>query len=140
MSNNDGDYGRQRHQQQLLRAILKQATSTGVITNPIKLDKVIAAAGKTFTLDLGGIPLVDFIFTLGKIGTGQLTTLSTNAGTFDGNVIGGVSYEDLRPTARRCSRPSTTTRCRRSWAPTRTSSPRPYDGIRSSGDTAGRPP
>jgi LCP family protein required for cell wall assembly len=97
MSLNDGDYGRQRHQQQLLRAILKQATSAGMITNPAKLSRVISDAGKTLTLDLGGIPIEHFVLALHSIGTGQLTTLRTNAGQFDGTMIDGVSYEQLTP-------------------------------------------
>jgi LCP family protein required for cell wall assembly len=97
MSLNDGDYGRQRHQQQVLRAILKKATSAGMITNPGKLASVISAAGKTLTLDLGGIHIEDFLFTLGSIGTSQLTTLKTNAGQFDGVQINGISYEQLTP-------------------------------------------
>jgi LCP family protein required for cell wall assembly len=95
MSNNDSDYGRQRHQQQLLRAILRRATSAGMITNPAKLSRVISDAGQTLTLDLGGIPIGDFLFTLGGIGTGQLTTLRTNAGQFDEVKIDGIDYEQL---------------------------------------------
>src|SRR6185437_14787740 len=37
----DGDYGRQRHQQQFLQAVLKEATGAGVLTSPVKLDRVL---------------------------------------------------------------------------------------------------
>jgi LCP family protein required for cell wall assembly len=95
MSLNDGDYGRQRHQQQVLRAILKKATSAGMITDPAKLSRVISTAGQTLTLDLGGVSLEHFVLALHNIGTGQLTTLRTNAGQFNGDMIDGVSYEEL---------------------------------------------
>ena len=39
------DYDRQRHQQQFIKAMAKQALSKDVITNPAKLDKVLKAAG-----------------------------------------------------------------------------------------------
>src|SRR5262249_51116080 len=60
----DGDYGRERHQQQFLRAIVKQATSSGVRTNPVKLDAVLRAAGQSLTFDAGGVSIDNWIFTL----------------------------------------------------------------------------
>jgi LCP family protein required for cell wall assembly len=91
----DGDYGRQRHQQQLIKAIAKEATSKGVITNPIKLNNVIKAAGKAFVLDTQGIPVEDFIFTLRGVAANDLVLIKTNAGKFNTQTVNGQDYEQL---------------------------------------------
>ncbi|HZN75813.1 MAG TPA: LCP family protein [Micromonosporaceae bacterium] len=91
----NGDYDRQRHQRQLLKAIVKEATSKGLIADPVKLDRVIKAAGKAFILDTQGIPVEDFIFTLKGITSNDLMTVETNAGKAHGQMINGVAYEQL---------------------------------------------
>lgn len=91
----DGDYGRQRHQQQLIKAIAKEATSKGVITNPIKLNNVIKAAGKAFVLDTQGIPVEDFIFTLRGVAANDLVLIKTNAGKFNTLTVNGQDFEQL---------------------------------------------
>ena len=55
-----GDYDRQRHQQQFVRAMAKQALSAGVVTNPIKLDKVLRAAGQAVVFNGRGHSVADF--------------------------------------------------------------------------------
>src|SRR5262245_47677146 len=47
----NGDYDRQRHQQQLLRAMAKNATSAGILTSPAKLSDILAAAGGSLKMD-----------------------------------------------------------------------------------------
>jgi LCP family protein required for cell wall assembly len=89
----NGDYDRQRHQQQLLKAIAKQAMSTGVITDPGKLVRVMQAAGKAFILDTQGIPVENFLFTLKGVTANELTMIKTNAGRV--NTIAGTSDEQL---------------------------------------------
>jgi LCP family protein required for cell wall assembly len=81
----NGDYDRQRHQQQLLKAMAKKASSSGVLTNPLKVDELISAAGKAFVLDTGGVSVADFIFTLKGVAANDLVLLRTNNGTFAGN-------------------------------------------------------
>ncbi|MBX6357709.1 MAG: LCP family protein [Micromonosporaceae bacterium] len=90
-----GDYDRQRHQQQLVKAMVKGMMSKGVVTNPIKLDKVIRAAGKALTLDTGGVDLADFIFTLKGVAANDLVMLRTNGGKFNSAKIAGESTEAL---------------------------------------------
>jgi len=87
------DYDRQRHQQQLIKAIAKEATSKGVVTDPGKLKRVISAGGKAFVLDTGGVKIEDFMFTLKGVAASDLTMVKTNNGTYNGQKIGGVSYE-----------------------------------------------
>ena len=84
----NGDYDRQRHQQQLLKAMAKKATDGGVMSNPLKLNGLMQAAGKAFTLDTGGVDLADFIFTLRGVAANDLVLLRTNSGTFSGNSAG----------------------------------------------------
>ncbi|GAB1643960.1 LCP family protein [Krasilnikovia sp. MM14-A1259] len=81
----NGDYDRQRHQQQLIKAMAKKASSSGVLTNPLKVSELIKAAGKAFVLDTGGVPVEDFIFGLKGIAANDLVLLRTNKGTFAGN-------------------------------------------------------
>ncbi|MFG1778964.1 LCP family protein [Micromonospora sp. NPDC049051] len=78
----NGDYDRQQNQQQLIKAMAKKATQDGTLTNPIKLNKLIDAAGKAFTLDTGGVPVADFVFTMRGVTGNDLVMLKTNGGTF----------------------------------------------------------
>ncbi|MER7335163.1 MULTISPECIES: LCP family protein [unclassified Micromonospora] len=56
----DGDYGRQRHQQQFVKAMAGQALSADVVTNPIKLDRVLRAAGQSLVFSGRGHSVIDF--------------------------------------------------------------------------------
>lgn len=93
----DGDYGRQRHQQQFLKAIAKGATSSGVITNPARLDSVLRAAGKALTVDTGGVPVTDWLLTISGIGGDNITMVKTNAGKYQSFKVDGESRERLTP-------------------------------------------
>jgi LCP family protein required for cell wall assembly len=91
----DGDYGRQRNQQRFLKAMLKQAASRGVITDPRKLDAVIRAAGKALTFDGGGVGPADWAWSLRSIGQNSLIMVKT-----PGRGVGeGAAYqgEELTP-------------------------------------------
>ncbi|WP_406039643.1 LCP family protein [Micromonospora sp. NBC_00898] len=81
----NSDYDRQQNQQQLIKAMAKKATQNGTLTNPIKLNQLIKAAGKAFILDTGGVPIDDFIFTMKGVNGNDLTTLRTNGGTYSPN-------------------------------------------------------
>jgi LCP family protein required for cell wall assembly len=58
------DYARQRHQQQFIRAMANQALSRDVVTNPVKLDKVLRAAGEALIFNGRGHSVVDFALAL----------------------------------------------------------------------------
>jgi LCP family protein required for cell wall assembly len=81
----NGDYDRQRHQQQLIKAMAKKASGSGVLTNPLKVNDLIKAAGKAFVLDTGNAKVADFMFTLKGVAANDLVLLRTNNGTFAGN-------------------------------------------------------
>jgi LCP family protein required for cell wall assembly len=89
----NGDYDRQRHQQQLLKAMVKEATSKGILSDPAKALRVTQTAGKAFTLDTQGIPLEEFVFTLKGVTANEMVLVKTNAGKV--NTIPGTSDEEL---------------------------------------------
>jgi polyisoprenyl-teichoic acid--peptidoglycan teichoic acid transferase len=82
LQNGDSDYGRQRHQQQFLKAIFKEAVSSSVLTNYSKLTAVLKTVGSAMTLDDGDIPAEDWVFAMKGIGAGDLITIKTNDGQF----------------------------------------------------------
>jgi LCP family protein required for cell wall assembly len=78
----NGDYDRQRHQQQLLRAMAKKATSAGILTSPAKIGDILSAAGGSLKMDTHGVPVQDFVFGLKNLAGSDLVALKTNGGTF----------------------------------------------------------
>ena len=87
----DGDYGRQRHQQQLIKAIIKKMTSAGTLTDLGKIRQLQQSAGDLLTLDLGSVPIEEWLFTLKSLRADDLVMIKTNAGKFvsagDGNQL-----------------------------------------------------
>ncbi|GAA4590978.1 LCP family protein required for cell wall assembly [Actinoplanes octamycinicus] len=77
-----GDYDRQRHQQQLLRAMMKKATSSGVLTDLSKVSKLLSAAGSSLTLDTNNVPVSDFFFGLKGLASAELLPIRSNSGSF----------------------------------------------------------
>jgi LCP family protein required for cell wall assembly len=78
----NGDYDRQRHQQQLLRAMAKKATSAGIISNPAKVTNILKAAGSSLKMDTHGVKVTDFLFGLKSLAAADLIPIKTNGGTF----------------------------------------------------------
>src|SRR5262245_41768638 len=64
LANNDYDYGRQRHQQQFLKAVFKKLFSAGTLTNPLRLNRVFTALNKAMTIDDGGISPSDWVYAM----------------------------------------------------------------------------
>lgn len=81
----NGDYDRQRHQQQLIKAMAKKAAGSGFLTNPLKVGSIIESAGEALVLDVGGIELTDFVLGLSGVAANDMVLLRTNNGTFAGN-------------------------------------------------------
>ena len=94
----DGDYGRQRHQQQLLRALAAKITSAGVLSNPIALNRALTAIGDSLTFDGNGESLTAWILRLHAIRPADLTMLRTNGGKFSTDARDGTDYERLDDT------------------------------------------
>jgi LCP family protein required for cell wall assembly len=76
----NGDYDRQRHQQQFLKAILKEAKKQGVTSNPLKAIQIINAAGKALTVDTQGVGIDSWAYTLRNVTDNELVMLKTNGG------------------------------------------------------------
>ncbi|MFD0822436.1 LCP family protein, partial [Micromonospora zhanjiangensis] len=94
LANNDYDYGRQRHQQQFLKAVLKQAVNDG-FNSPTKLPGLLTAIGKTMTVDDGGIPLEDWVFAMRAIDPDSLVTIKTNNGAFNSRSVPGIGEAEV---------------------------------------------
>jgi polyisoprenyl-teichoic acid--peptidoglycan teichoic acid transferase len=93
----NGDYDRQRHQQQFIKAMIGQAFSKDVVTNPIKLDRVLRAAGQAVIFDGQGHNVVDYAFALKNIRSDSVVTLKLPGGSvFNGGAYAG---EELKPLA-----------------------------------------
>ncbi|TDC25707.1 LytR family transcriptional regulator [Micromonospora sp. 15K316] len=90
----NGDYDRQANQQQLIKAMARKATDKGMLTNPLKLQQLIKAAGKAFVLDTGGAKIENLVLTMRGVTGNELIMLKTNAGTFNGNDSGREELSD----------------------------------------------
>ncbi len=77
----DGDYGRQRHQQQFIKAVMQQAVKKG-LSNPTKIKSIMSAAGAAFTFDGGGPKIEDWFVTLRGINPNSIVMIKTNAGKY----------------------------------------------------------
>ncbi|HEX5740199.1 MAG TPA: LCP family protein [Pilimelia sp.] len=62
-----GDYARQRHQMQFLRAMVDQVTDRDVLTDPLKLDRVLRAAGDSLTFSGRGHSVVAYALALRRL-------------------------------------------------------------------------
>ncbi|MBU2665109.1 LCP family protein [Actinoplanes bogorensis] len=89
LANHDADYGRQRHQQQFLKAVLEQTVSKG-LDSPTKLPGLLTAVGKAVTVDGGGVSLEDWVFAMRNLDPSKLVTLKTNAGQFNSATVPGA--------------------------------------------------
>jgi polyisoprenyl-teichoic acid--peptidoglycan teichoic acid transferase len=97
-----GDYGRQRHQQQFIRAMVEQATSKGVVANPLKLDKVVRAAGQALVFNGRGHSIADWAWALRNLRQDSLTLvklqgegLQARSGGYEGEALDAKSREFL---------------------------------------------
>jgi polyisoprenyl-teichoic acid--peptidoglycan teichoic acid transferase len=92
-----GDYGRQKNQQRVLRAILDRAVGRDMITNPGALNDLLQAVGDSMIFDGQGNDPIDFAFALRNLRPSSLVDINlpgTNIGT-------GAAYqgEQLDPVA-----------------------------------------
>jgi LCP family protein required for cell wall assembly len=85
----NGDYDRQRHQQQLVKAMLARALDSGVTRNPVKLDQFIRGIGRSLTVDTGEATVTDLVVALRNIRPDSLTGIRVPSYVQN---IGGVSY------------------------------------------------
>jgi LCP family protein required for cell wall assembly len=89
----NGDYDRQRHQRQLVEAILTKALSQGLSSDLTKLQALIGALGETL-VDVGGKPL-EYAYALRNLTPAKITLVNLSGG---GVSVGG-SYAGEQLTA-----------------------------------------
>jgi LCP family protein required for cell wall assembly len=93
-----GDYARQRHQQQLIRAIVQKILSQDLARDPDRLDQVVRALGETLTFDGRGQRVIDFAFALSGLSANAITMVALPGhGVGSG---GGYRGEELDQVAR----------------------------------------
>ncbi|SCF09956.1 LCP family protein [Micromonospora mirobrigensis] len=94
----DADYGRQRHQQQFIKAMVDQAFSADVVTNPVKLDRVVRAAGQSLIFNGRGNSVVDYALALKGLRSSSIETIKLPGGP----VNSGSRYlgEEFQPAAK----------------------------------------
>lgn len=73
---NDGDLTREKHQQQLLAALLDQAANAGTLANPGRLDSLLRAVTASLTVDKG-FDLVDVALALRNLRGADVTYLTS---------------------------------------------------------------
>ncbi|GIE79741.1 transcriptional regulator [Actinoplanes philippinensis] len=95
----NGDYDRQRHQQQFIKAMAEQAMSRDVVTDPAKLLAVLDAAGDSLTFDGGGDSVIDWGLALKGINTADMTLIKLPGGGLFQN--GAYLGEQLDPSVTR---------------------------------------
>jgi LCP family protein required for cell wall assembly len=92
----NGDYDRERHQQQFIKALMQEAVHQG-ISDPLKIGTFLTSISKAITLDYGGFSASDWIFTLKGINPANILTIKTNNGTYNTKVVNGQDEEVLDP-------------------------------------------
>jgi len=85
-----GDFDRQRHQQQLLKAMLVKARSEGLTGNPVKLDQLLQAMGSSLTVDTNGVALSALVYSMRGMGAGDLVGVRLPAYAADQDGISWV--------------------------------------------------
>jgi LCP family protein required for cell wall assembly len=77
----DGDFTREKHQQEFLKALLDKAASGGMLTNPARLNSFLQAVTKSVTVDQD-FDLVGMALQLSNLRSNDITFLtSPSAGT-----------------------------------------------------------
>jgi polyisoprenyl-teichoic acid--peptidoglycan teichoic acid transferase len=88
----NGDYDRQRHQRQLVKAILTKALSQGLNTNLTQLTGIITALGKSL-VDVGGRSPLEYAYALRHLTPADITLVGlpgasvTSGGTYRGEQL-----------------------------------------------------
>jgi polyisoprenyl-teichoic acid--peptidoglycan teichoic acid transferase len=92
-----GDYARQRHQRQLVKALLTTATTAGLATDADKLQQVVGALGDLL-IYAGDRNPIEYAYALRDLSPQNLTMVGLPGGSVSGG--GGYLGEELRPLGR----------------------------------------
>lgn len=98
-----GDYDRQRHQQQLIKALVTEAKAQHLLTDPAKLDRVVRAAGGALTVTTGSVSPVEFVLGLPDVSPERVTLIRTAGHSlsvpqlgYQGEVLEPLAFELFR--------------------------------------------
>jgi LCP family protein required for cell wall assembly len=93
-----GDYDRQRHQRQLIKALVGQVFRRDLATDSVKLDKVLRALGQALTFDGRGRKITEYAYALRNVKSSSIVLI----GLPGRSIGGGGSYrgEQLDAVAR----------------------------------------
>jgi polyisoprenyl-teichoic acid--peptidoglycan teichoic acid transferase len=83
-----GDYTRQRHQRQVIKAIISKIFSSGIISNPLRIAAIVKALGNTLVVDARGRGVLELAYALRNL---QPTVL-TLVGLPGSSVYSGGQY------------------------------------------------
>lgn len=86
----NGDYDRQKRQQQFLFALLNRISQTSILTSPKKLDQLLITATDNLTVD-ESMPVQDLVLSLKGLRPDDAIFMGLQM--LPGQVIDGVSYE-----------------------------------------------
>jgi LCP family protein required for cell wall assembly len=91
----DGDYGRQRHQQQFVKALAKRAKDRDLQKNPLKVLELVKSIGSALTVDLNGASFESWLYTVKGVSENDVVMLKSNAGKFNPIRCGSEECEGL---------------------------------------------
>ncbi|MDI6103070.1 LCP family protein [Actinoplanes sp. NEAU-A12] len=74
------DYDRQRHQQQFIKAMAKEAMSKDIVTDVGKMTKILDAAGKSLTFAGGGNGPIEWALALKDLNVDDMVTVKLRGG------------------------------------------------------------
>jgi LCP family protein required for cell wall assembly len=94
-----GAYTRQRHQQQLIKAIVREVADSGLARDPARLDAVLRAVATTLIFDGRGRSPVDFAYALRDLPPERITLVALPGTSVGGG--GGYLGEQLTAVGRR---------------------------------------
>lgn len=91
-----GDLDRGRNHQRLIQAMVDRAAGSGLLTDPVRLDRTIRAVGDALTVDTGGVPLTELAYALRHLRPDRITGITLPSYP---QLIDGTSYVLADPTA-----------------------------------------
>jgi LCP family protein required for cell wall assembly len=92
-----GDYARQRHNRQLIKAMLDKIVDINPWTEPTRFAKVVKALGKMLTFDGRGHSVTEYAFALRNLKPSKLTLIGLPGGSvYNGDAYAGEALGSVR--------------------------------------------
>jgi LCP family protein required for cell wall assembly len=94
-----GDYTRQRHQRQVIRAIIAKALTTDVLSNPGRFESILKSLGSTLIFDGRGRRPTEFAYALRNIKPAEMTLVGLpGSGVYSGGKYLGEALAPVQAT------------------------------------------